>query len=452
MPNSVIKNKALSQWLIEYPLLKNMIDTQEVWWTNPACTPTDCSSRISLGLADVEAAEQRLQRFAPYIAKVFPETQATGGIIESPLVRIPSMQQSLEARYGVSIPGEIFAKYDSHLPIAGSIKARGGVYEVLKVAEELAMSHNLLVETDDYSILDSEPCRQLFAKYSIAVGSTGNLGLSIGIMSAKLGFRVTVHMSAEAKQWKKDLLRAKGVQVVEYESDFTQAVAAGRAQSKMEANSHFIDDENSQDLFLGYAVAALRLKRQMDSQNVIVDAEHPLFVYLPCGVGGSPGGITFGLKLVFGAHVHCFFVEPTHAPCMLLGLMTGLNDQITVQDFGIDNSTDLDGLAVGCPSGFVGKNIGQWISGVYTVEDRSMYQLLRMLADTEKMLLEPSALAGFIGPTRLFAEEAGQLYIERCNLTAVMKQATHIAWATGGSMVPTDIMEAFYRKGKSDDI
>ena len=324
-------------------------------------------------------------------------------------------------------------KYDSHLPIAGSIKARGGVYEVLKVAEKLAVEHQLLTEADDYSILDSEPFREFFAGYSIAVGSTGNLGLSIGIIGAKLGFNVTVHMSAEAKQWKKDLLRVKGVHVVEYDADFSQAVAEGRKQSEKVANSHFIDDENSPDLFLGYAVAALRLKKQLDELSIIIDDQHPLFIYLPCGVGGSPGGITFGLKLLFGKNVQCYFAEPTHAPAMLLGLMTGLHDAVAVQDFGIDNITEADGLAVGRPSGFVGKNVGQLIGGVYTVEDQTLYQLLALLADAERVFLEPSALAGFAGPLRLPEQVGG---------------AVHIAWATGGSMVPQKIMDGFYEKGR----
>ncbi len=133
--------------------------------------------------------------------------------------------------------------------------------------------------------------------------------------------------------------------------------------------------------------------------EILVDEDHPLFVYLPCGVGGGPGGVAFGLKQLFKDNVHCFFAEPTHSPCMLFRLMKGLHDQIYVQDVGIDNVTDADGLAVGRPSGFVGKIIEPFLSGCYTSSDDHLYKLLKELVDTEKIILEPSALAGMIGPS-----------------------------------------------------
>lgn len=116
----------------EYPLLNKLISTEEVFWVNPNMEKYETAIKDSpLNEGDVKNAEERLKRFAPYIAKVFPETKETGGIIESPLVKIPTMKQSLEKNYGKPILGELLLKCDSGLPISGSIKARGGIYVLL---------------------------------------------------------------------------------------------------------------------------------------------------------------------------------------------------------------------------------------------------------------------------------------------------------------------------------
>lgn len=415
-----------------------MQNTEEIIWFNPNINKTkEALKTVTVTSEMVKEASNRLNRFASYLQIAFPETIRSKGIIESPLVAIPTMQIALTNLFESDFNGELLLKCDSDLPISGSIKARGGIYEVLKIAETLATREGLLTETDDYAMLATEEMQQFFSGYSIAVGSTGNLGLSIGIMSAKLGFRVTVHMSSDAKQWKKDMLRAKGVEVIEYASDYSIAVEEGRKQADQDQTCFFIDDENSVDLFVGYAVAASRLEKQLEQQGRKVDEVNPLFVYLPCGVGGGPGGVAFGLKLIFGDHVHCYFAEPTHSPCMLLGLMTGLHEKIAVGDIGLDNKTAADGLAVGRPSGFVGKTLEQLISGSYTISDDTMYRLLALLYDTEKIQLEPSALAGMTGPIQLAKHGVN------------LQHATHIVWATGGGMVPEDEMKAYYTKGKS---
>ncbi|WP_429235089.1 D-serine ammonia-lyase [Aeromonas salmonicida] len=442
-----MKKNDISQLIAQFPLVRSLIALEPVTWFNPkASTLAVGLPYVGLDGSDVADASARLARFAPYMYDAFPETRANKGILESEIAAIPAMQATLNARYGIEVTGKLLLKKDSHLPISGSIKARGGIYEVLTHAEQLAIKAGLLCEEDDYRKLFTDEFRQFFGQYSIAVGSTGNLGMSIGIMSAKLGFTVTVHMSADAREWKKRKLREHGVIVVEYAEDYGVAVEQGRKEAERDPSCFFIDDENSRTLFLGYSVAGERVKKQFDEMGIKVDAEHPLFVYLPCGVGGGPGGVAFGLKLAFGDNVHCLFAEPTHSPCMLLGVHTGLHDNIAVQDLGIDNLTAADGLAVGRASGFVGRAMERLLDGFYTLSDQEMYDLLGLLARDEQIKLEPSALAGMPGPWRIAADREWQT--ERGFDAATLARATHLVWATGGGMVPAEEMEKYLATAK----
>ena len=402
--------------------LDRLCAAEEQLWLNPRVLPAaEALALTPYGIEDIREAEARLTRFAPLIAELFRETAADGGIIESPLTEIPAVRAELGVR------GRLFLKRDSDLPIAGSVKARGGIYEVLKHTEDI------LVSSGKAQLLDFESCdmrervsliRKALSGCRIQVGSTGNLGLSIGTMSAALGYDAVVHRSNDAKQWKKDLLRSRGVTVIEYEGDYSAAVKRGRELSLSDPNSYFVDDENSSDLFMGYAVAALRLKRQLNDMGVTVDAEHPLSVYLPCGVGGAPGGICFGLKCVFGDCVRAYFAEPVQAPCMLAAFLK--DGPVPVTELGLTGVTAADGLAVGTASALVYDTVSRLADGEFTTDDDRLAGYQRKLNELEGLFIEPSSAIAF-DACRYFGKGIGD-----------DENTVHIAWATGGRLVPAD--------------
>ena len=385
------------------------------FWRNPDYENGENSAAFTLD--DMLDAEARLGRFAPLLAQLFDEAAEQFGIIESRLLSVPDLAGRL-------CPGaKILLKADHDLPVAGSVKARGGIYNVLYFAESLQLG-------DNYRKMAEKPVRDLFGRYTVSVGSTGNLGLSIGTIAAALGFRARVHMSADAKDWKKQLLRSRGVEVIEYAGDYSSAVEQGRRESQSDPCSYFVDDENSPELFLGYAVSAFRLRDQLRLRGIVPDADHPLFVYLPCGVGGAPGGICFGLKTLFGNAVHCFFAEPVDSPCMTLGLITGKHDGISVYDIGLTNRTLADGLAVGRPSAFVGRQVKTLVGGCFTVKDETLTAYRQLARETEKLKIEPSAAAGFAGPEMVLKSD----FCATRNLDP--ENLVHILWTTGGRYLP----------------
>ncbi len=271
--------------IAQYPIVADLAAERETLWVNPDYGE---DAKLPLTKEDLFDAEARYHRFGPYMAVAFPETAATDGILESPLYRIRKMQEHVTQREGYSLPGNLYLKADNELPISGSIKSRGGIYEVLKIAERVAMQHDMLSYADNYAKLNQPEFRELFSHYGIAVGSTGNLGLSIGIVAAKLGFKATVHMSRDAKQWKKDVLRSKGVNVVEYDGSFSKAITTGRQLAEADPSVFFIDDEGSTDSSLGTGLqlfacksnCTTRASRSMRTTRCLFTCQPALVVHL----------------------------------------------------------------------------------------------------------------------------------------------------------------------------
>ncbi|MER8671988.1 D-serine ammonia-lyase [Mesorhizobium sp. M1156] len=379
----------------------------------------------------VAEARDRLRRSERLIRALFKLSDTGYPPIYSPLLPITGIEPAPT--------GPWFVKADHALPIAGSIKARGGFHEVIAHAERLAIQNDLIEPGQDLVPLASSEARNLFAQHSVVVGSTGNLGLSIGLFGAALGFRAVVHMSTDAKAWKKQRLRDHGATVVEHAGDYGEAVARGRAIALGDPSAYFVDDEKSADLFSGYACAAYELADQLAAAGVLVDSEHPLIVYLPCGVGGAPGGITYGLKLIFGPQVHCFFAEPTDSPCMLVQMLSEPGKAVSVYDIALTNRTELDGLAVGAASMFVAPLLLDRLAGIYTIGDAEAFDWLRRLHSTCGIDVEPSAATALAGPSRLTDVALGSV--------PKLSQATHVSWTTGGSLVPSNEFQAYLSCG-----
>lgn len=430
------------------PARDDVLAGRPTLWLNPNLKANGIAdTALPIRASQVKEAEQNWKLLAPVLQACFPELAESKGLIQSKLIEATSLRQAVG--YEATEYGRIFVKADGDLPVAGSIKARGGVYEVFMYAKQMAEKRGILTPGGDITVLAGAQASALFAQHTIAVGSTGNLGLSVGIAARALGFRAVVHMSSDAKQWKVDRLTRLGVEVVQHKADYTTAVEHARIDAESDPTIYFVDDERSEMLFFGYSAAASELAAQLDAAGVTVDEEHPLFIYLPCGIGGAPGGAAYGLKAIFGDAAHAFFVEPVQSPCALVHMMSGSQELVSVYDVGLTNRTEADGMAVARMSAFVADVMKPMLSGVFTVADDDLFRWLWMAETKQSIRLEPSATAGFAGPEFIVKSAQGRAYQESKGLVGNLAQATHVIWTTGGAFVPEDQFKKFLERGAS---
>ena len=89
------------------------------------------------------------------------------------------------------------------------------------------------------------------------------------------------------------------------------------------------------------------------------------------------------------------------------------------------------------------------LSGVFTVADDTLFAHLVRVLDALGERIEPSAAAGFSGPAMLSGTTAGQAWLRSTGIDAVLHQATHLVWTTGGLLVPDAQYQGFVQRGRS---
>lgn len=376
-----------------------------------------------------------------------------GESLASPFVDLDGLSKGLMPVIGGSLPGKWFGKMDSQLAVAGSVKARGGFFEVLVHAQQVAEAEGLDLFSEDPIV--QRKVGELFSQHTISVGSTGNLGFAIGNLSRVLGFKSRIYMSAEAENWKIKRLRDMGCDVEVVEEDYTAAVAKGRSDAAKDQNNYFLDDENSQLLFRGYATAAMELKEDLDllyKEEGIPGEKSPIFVYLPCGVGSAPAGIAAGLRLLYGDRVVMFTAEPTQCASVLLAVASGKYSAVSVYEYYMTNDTIADGLACAVAGEKASRTIAECIDGCYTAADSKLAWYVNAAHDYAEIKIEPSAAASIHGPYSIYYTKAGFEYLKKRKIMDATNDCVHISWFTGGGQIPKERYKEMLENGNNQQI
>lgn len=109
--NNPMNSKQIEALVAQHPVVDDLIQLKETIWLNPSFTTLEMGLPfVGLNQNNIDDARDRLARFAPYLMSIFPETKISKGIIESELVSIPKMQQTLEAHFKQDITGKLWLK------------------------------------------------------------------------------------------------------------------------------------------------------------------------------------------------------------------------------------------------------------------------------------------------------------------------------------------------------
>lgn len=106
-----MENAKMNSLIAQYPLVEDLVALKETTWFNPGTTSlAEGLPYVGLTEQDVQDAHARLSRFAPYLAKAFPETAAAGGLLNQNWLLFLLCKNGWKKEYHQPIAGQLLLK------------------------------------------------------------------------------------------------------------------------------------------------------------------------------------------------------------------------------------------------------------------------------------------------------------------------------------------------------
>lgn len=287
---------------------------------------TTTGTNLSIGLADVLAARERLR----------------GAVYESPCPH-SHMLSELTGQ-------QIYLKLEN-LQMTGSFKERGALNRIATLTAEQA-------------------------ERGVIAASAGNHAQGVAYHATKRGIRALIVMPQTTPLVKVTATRGFGAEVLLYGANYDEAYAEARRRCELEGLT-FIHPFDDPDVMAGQGTIGLELLEQVPGLEAVV---------VPIGGGGLIGGIACAIKEAGaargGPEVKVVGVQTARLNSMVEAVRAG--EPVTIEP----GTTIADGIAVRRSGELTLPMVQSYVDEIVTVEEDEIASAILMLLEREKTLAE----------------------------------------------------------------
>lgn len=224
----------------------------------------------------------------------------------------------------------------------------------------------------------------------VITASSGNHGLAVAYVSAKLGIKATIVLPENVIPAKLNMIRSLGARtVLQGRQQDERQMKALEIQEK--EGQTFIQPFNDLDIIAGQGTCGI---------EIIEDVPEVENLFVPIGGGGLISGVASAVKLNGRSrHVRVIGVQPEGSPSMRQSWISGELESIE------QSKTIADGLSVRKPGSITFAHVKKFVDDIILVSDEEILKATERLIKEEHVLAEPSGAASFAGLEKFRSEK-----------------------------------------------